>query len=77
MDCKGLILEAIGPGGAKKTLMIYPTTQTHYQKGMYIAWEWNLTKVWDETWYKDPDSGEIKYAWTSAAEFIGRNLEDI
>lgn len=76
-DCKGLILEAVGPGGAQKTLMIYPTTRTHFEEGMQVAWEWNLNKVWGETWYRDPDSGEVKYAWTSAGEFVGRNLEDL
>ena len=42
-----------------------------------VAWEWSFDNVWSEAWYKDPETNEIKSAWHSAAEFIGRNLDDL
>jgi hypothetical protein len=76
-DAKGLILETTSPGGATKTLRIFPTTRTHFQKGKRVAWDWNMQKTWHDTWYRDPDSGTVKKAWIQSAEFIGRNLDDI
>jgi hypothetical protein len=72
---KGVILETISPGGAMKSYRIFPTTRTHFQKGLRVAWEWNNELSWNETWYKDPDSGEIKSAWLGSMEFIGRHIE--
>jgi hypothetical protein len=42
-----------------------------------VAWEWDLSTVWPETWYRHPDTGEIEYGWTEAGEFVGRHLEDV
>ncbi len=74
---KGIILETTSPGGVTKTKRIYATTQTHFQKGKEVAWEWNTNKKWSDAWYRDPETKEIKYAWGGCAEFIGRHLDDI
>jgi hypothetical protein len=76
-DAKGVILENTSPGGVMKTFSIFPTTRAHFQKGKRVAWEWNMQKVWPAAWYRDPDTGEIKQAWVSAGEFVGRHLDDI
>jgi hypothetical protein len=76
-DAKGIILETTSPGGVIKTLRIFPTTRTHFQKGKQVAWEWNMQKVWPAAWYRDLDTGAIKEAWLSSAEFIGRHVDDI
>jgi hypothetical protein len=76
-DAKGIILETTSPGGAIKTFRIFPTTRTDFQKGKRVAWEWNMQKVWPAAWYRDPDTGAIKEAWRSSAEFVGRHLDDI
>lgn len=77
IGAKGLILETIGPGGIEKTLRIFPTTKTNYIKGKRVAWEWNLSKTWGETWYIDPDTKEKRPAWSSSGEFIGRHIEEL
>lgn len=77
LDAKGVILENTSPGGVTKTFQIFPTTRTHFQKGKKVAWEWNMQKNWPAAWYRDPDTGVIKVAWGSSAEFIGRHLDDI
>jgi hypothetical protein len=76
-NAKGLIVEVTSPGGVIKTKRIYPTTRTHFQRGRQLAWEWNLSRQWPAAWYRDPDTGEIKSAWGSSVEFIGRHLDDI
>jgi len=74
---KGVILETTAPGGASKSLRIFPTTRTNYVKGQQVAWEWSFDNVWDKCWYRHPDTGEVMVAWNSAAEFIGRPFEEL
>lgn len=74
---KALILEVISPGGASKTINVFPTTKTDYRTGVTVSWEWNMNKVWGECYYRDPETKEIKKAWHSAAEFIGRDIETV
>jgi hypothetical protein len=33
--------------------------------------------VFDESWYRHPDTGKVMYRWTASMEFVGRNLEDV
>ncbi len=73
----GILLETTSPGGAKKSLRIFPTTRAHFQKGKRVAWEWNPKAQWGSAWYKDPESRAIQQAWHSSCEFIGRHLEDL
>jgi hypothetical protein len=73
----GVVLETESPGGATKTLRVYPTTRTHFQKGKRVAWEWNLDRVFEESWYRNPDTGHVEYGWSQSAEFVGRHLEDL
>ena len=74
---KGLILETTSPGGTAKSHRIYPTTRTNYEKGRQVAWEWNMSRVWSNAWYRNPDTKEIKQAWGSSAEFVGRHIEEL
>lgn len=74
---KGVILETESPGGTTKTFRIFPSTQQHFIKGKRVAWEWSFEKSWGEAWYKDPNSKEIKTAWSSSAEFVGRHLDEV
>ena len=76
-NVKGVILENESPGGTTKTYRIFPTTKEHYAIGKRVAWEWNHEKSWGDAWYRDPATDEIKPAWNSAMEFIGRHLEDV
>jgi len=42
-----------------------------------VSWEWNMNNVWEAAWYRDPDTNEVKPAWSSSAEFIGRDLNNL
>jgi hypothetical protein len=74
---RALILETTSPDRAAKTLRVYPTTRTDYVKGKRVAWEWTSRNRYGESWYRDPDSGELKYGWTSSLEFVGRHLDEL
>jgi hypothetical protein len=74
---RGVILETVSPGGVTKMKRIFPTTQTHFKKGMRVAWEWSNARIFERAWYRDPDTGEIRDAWGSWMEFIGRPLEEV
>jgi hypothetical protein len=70
------MLESRSPDGETQ-YAVYPTQRDHFQRGKAVAWEWDLSTVWPETWYRHPDTGEIEYGWTEAGEFVGRHLEDV
>jgi hypothetical protein len=76
-DVKGIILEVTSPGGAQKSLRIFPTTRDHFQVGRRVAWEWDSGRIWPAAWFKDPDAGQPKQAWESSAEFVGRHLDEV
>ena len=64
------------PNNSYKSLVL-PTTHSHYKKGEIISWEWNFELEIEQSWYKDPDTGEIVPAWGQSKEFIGRDIEEI
>ena len=72
----GILLESRKmPEDTVAGYQIFPTTRTHFKIGMRAAWEWNLNQVWGETWYLDPTTKEIQFAWSSAGEFVGQSLD--
>jgi hypothetical protein len=73
----GVLLETHSPGGVSKTFRIYPSSQSHFAKGKQVSWEWNMSLVVGQAWYRDPTTGESKEAWSSSAEFIGRHLDEL
>jgi len=74
-DAYGLILDFISPGVAQVTSHIYPATGL-YEVGKEVSWEWG-GRQYPETWYRDPESGEIKLAWNGSLEFRGRHLDEV
>lgn len=74
---KGLILETTSPGGTVKSHRMFPTTRLNYEKGRQVAWEWNMDRVWGNAWYHDPETKQIKQAWGSSTEFVGRYIEEV
>jgi hypothetical protein len=68
------VMLAMGDQSGPKAYHIYPTTRVDYREGEQVAWEWSHNNSWGQTWYRDPDSGEIKVAWSESMEFVGRPL---
>ena len=76
-DVHGVLLQTLGPRGGIEGFKVYPTRKTFFN-GQSVSWEWNLRgPEWGETWYLDPVSNEIKFAFSGSLEFIGRPLEEI
>lgn len=74
-DVHGVILESFGLKGENYGRNPHPSRKDYVQ-GQSVSWEWDLRGPgWGETWYRDPQTNEIKYAWTDSLEFIGRPLE--
>jgi len=78
IDVRGVILEGRGPDGTITGTHIHPSTR-QYQVGESLSWEWNYenTRGWGDTWYRDPDTLEVKHAWSEAMEFIGRPIDQV
>ena len=73
---KGVIIKSESSSGATTVYRIFPSTQTNFKRGNRVSWEWNLDNTWLDAWYRDPDSDQIKSAWSSSGEFVGRNFEE-
>jgi hypothetical protein len=77
-DVKGLILETTSSDGSKTFKRIFPTRRdSYYKKGKRVTWEWDLSHVWNKTWYIHPDTNEKTMAWDSAGEFTGRHVDEV
>jgi hypothetical protein len=74
---RALILQTTSPDSTTKYLRTYPTTRSHYLVGKRVAWEWDLRTGFPESWYRNPDNGQVEYGWTSSADFVGRHLDDV
>lgn len=61
----GLLLRATEGGG--EFLRIVPTYPNKYKAGFYVTHGPFQNQVVGETWYRDPNTGEIHYAWTSSS----------
>lgn len=73
----GLMLESVSPAGVTRTKSVYPTTRSAYKIGEEVTWEWNMSNVCGQAFYRDDTTNEIVPAWGSAAEFVGRHLDEI
>ncbi len=76
-NVKGVILRTESSSGAMVSYRIFPSTKTHFRKGKRVASEWSFEKTWSDAWYRDPDTNQVRKAWRSSAEFVGRNLDEI
>lgn len=74
---KAIILETHSANGVVKSKRIFPTTRTEYEIGMQLTWEWSFENIWDKAFYIDPDSNKKKEAWSSSAEYIGRDIKNV
>jgi hypothetical protein len=74
---KGVILQTTSPGGASREFRIFPSTRSHFVKGKRVSSEWSRERRFGEAWYRDPESNEIRLAWTVSMEFIGRHLDEV
>jgi hypothetical protein len=74
-DVTAVVLMFERPDRSEPELRAYPTTRDHFHPGQPVAWEWDMSRTWGESWYRD-SSGTVRYGWRESAEFVGRPLDD-
>ena len=72
----GVTLETRGSDGSKLGSVV-ATTAYHFKAGKHVAWEWDVEHRCGQSWYRDPKTNELKYAFAESPNFIGRHLEDL
>jgi hypothetical protein len=66
-----VVLRCEDPEQKQKTIECMPVVKK-YQQGQIVTWDLNNKKLWELSWYKNPDSGEVERAWTQSVEFTGK-----
>lgn len=69
---RALLLETRRADGSTH-VRAFPTTRIDYKRGEPVTYVWNPDLVIGESWYRDPDSNDIKHGWITSMEFIGRH----
>jgi hypothetical protein len=72
---RGVLLIQINDDGGVANTMVHPKA-TEYSRGRFVAWEWDMSQIADEAWYRDPETGVIKKAFSTSATFVGRQYPD-
>ncbi|MEE2839405.1 MAG: hypothetical protein VYC91_02650 [Acidobacteriota bacterium] len=67
------ILDALDPDDELKELDVVPSLN-RYEPGQLVRWTLDNKNLWEESWYKNPETGQIERAWTLHVEFIGQVL---
>lgn len=47
-------------------------TRKKYKAGQLVRWDLNNKQVWQNCWYRNPETGNAEMAWTQAVEFMGK-----
>ena len=75
-DMTGVILDnRQHPGNVFAGYSIHPTSSNLFKEGGQVIIVYSKNSVCDESWYRDPETHEITYAWTEQSEVIGRMVE--
>lgn len=70
-DARLIIIQCEDPIETLREPEPLPTTRT-YQVGQIVQWGFNNKTLWPECWYRNPETGEIKRAFTQSVEFVGK-----
>ena len=70
-DASLIVLESEDPKQQHSVRECMPTRKK-YVTGQLVQWNLNNKKVWQNCWYRNPESGAAEMAWVQAVEFIGK-----
>ncbi|MEG4329399.1 SMEK domain-containing protein [Microcoleus sp. herbarium5] len=75
-DMTGVILDnRQHPENVFAGYTIHPTSPNLFKEGAQVIIVYSRNSVCDESWYRNPETNEITYAWTEHSEVIGRMVE--
>jgi len=73
-DFQAVLLGAEHPPTGEFQKRAFPHTGPPLPAGEPVTWEWKSGPSFPEAWYRDPETDELQYAWTSSLEFAGKPL---
>jgi hypothetical protein len=71
----GIMVKQIMIEGLEIRYGVFPTTRTDYRLGEHLTWDWNMSRIWQPFWYRNPKTGAIEKS--SAAEFVGSDIDSL
>ena len=75
-DMTGVILDnRQHPGNVWAGDTIHPTSPNLFKEGAQVIIVYSRNSVCDKSWYLNPETNEITYAWDEHSEVIGRMVE--
>ncbi|GAB4238249.1 MAG: hypothetical protein Kow00109_12580 [Acidobacteriota bacterium] len=69
-DATLMVLQALDPEDEVQEYDIVPTT-LEYKVGDYVTLGFENKRLWEDCYYRDPETGEIRKAWKIHVDFIG------
>jgi len=70
-DASLIVLKSEDPEQKHSVQECMPTRKK-YEVGQLVQWDLNNKKIWQNCWYKNPESGAAERLWIQAVEFIGK-----
>ena len=74
-DARIAILEALDPDDELMEVDVLPTRKD-YQPGQLVTLNLNNKRLWEECWFRNPQTQQIEKAWTLHVEFIGQIINE-
>jgi hypothetical protein len=65
-----VVLECEDPEQTLRPRECMPVTRA-YRQGQMVGWDLNNKKLWETSYYRNPETGEPERAWSQSVEFIG------
>lgn len=69
-EARLVVLLALDPEDQIQEYNLVPST-LRYKVGDYVTMNLEKEKLWEDCFYKDPESGEVQKAWRIHVNFIG------
>lgn len=66
-----IVLRSEDPKQTHQVVECLPTRRK-YQAGQLVKWDLDKDVVWQESWYRNPETGATEKAWTQCVEFTGK-----
>lgn len=73
-DARLVVLMTLDPEDQIQEYSLVPST-LRYTVGEYVTMNLEKEKLWEDCYYKDPESGEVQKAWRIHVNFVGERID--